>query len=59
MRAHDDCRGRPYFHHDLNAITLDRTLVLSPPVTLWPDVERRGQLPPDVEELVAALEHAV
>ena len=30
-----------------------------PPVTLWPSVERRGPLPPDVEELVAGLEHAV
>ena len=29
------------------------------PVTLWPRVERRGPLPPDVEEVVAALEHAV
>jgi hypothetical protein len=38
---------------------LNSTLVLSPPITLWPHVERRGTLPPDVEEVVAALEHAV
>jgi hypothetical protein len=50
VRAHDD---------DLGALTLNRTVVLSPPVTLWPQVERRGPLPPDVEELVAWLEHAV
>jgi len=53
------CGRRPYLHDDLDAIALNSSLVLSPPVTLWPDVERRGQLPPDVEEVVAALEHAV
>lgn len=53
------CGRRPYLHDDLGAITLSSTLVHSPPVTLWPHVERRGQLPPDVEEFVAALEHAV
>ncbi len=53
------CGRRAHLHDDLEAIRLNGTLVLSPPVTLWPHVERRGQLPPDVEELVAALEHAV
>jgi predicted nucleotidyltransferase len=53
------CGRRPFLHDDLDAITLNSTLVLSPPVTLWPFIERRGQLPPDVEEVVAALEHAV
>ena len=53
------CGRRPYLHDDLDAIHLNSTLVLSPPVTLWPYVERRRQLPPDVEEVVAALEHAV
>ena len=53
------CGRRPYLHDDLDAIHLNSTLVLSPPVTVWPHVERRRQLPPDVEEVVAALEHAV
>ena len=53
------CGRRPYLHDDLDAITLNGTLVLSPPITLWPKVERRGELPADVEEVVAALEHAV
>ena len=53
------CGRRRYLHDDLDAIHLNSTLVLSPPVTLWPYVERRRQLPPDVEEVVAALEHAV
>jgi predicted nucleotidyltransferase len=53
------CGRRPYLHDDLDAIRLNSTLVLSPPVTLWPYVERRGQLPPDLEEVIAGLEHAV
>jgi len=53
------CGRRPYLHDDLNAIRLNSSLVLSPPVTVWPHVTRRGQLPPDVEAVVAALEHAV
>ena len=52
------CGRRPFLHDDLGAITLNSALVLSPPVTLWPFIERRGQLPSDVEEVVAALEHA-
>ena len=53
------CGQRPYLHDDLDAIRLNSAVVLSPPVTLWPSVERQGQLPPDVEEVVATLEHAV
>jgi predicted nucleotidyltransferase len=53
------CGRRPFLHDDLDAITLNSSLVLAPPVTLWPIIERRGQLPPDVEEVVATLEHAV
>ena len=53
------CGRRPYLHDDLDAIRLNSAVVLSPPVTLWPSVERRGQLPADVEEVVAALEDAV
>ena len=53
------CGRRPYLHDDLDAIRLNTTLVLSPPVPLWPYVERRGRLPQDIEEVVAALEHAV
>jgi len=53
------CGRRPYLHDDLGAIALNSTLVLSPPITLWPKVERRGKLPADVEEMVATLEHAV
>jgi predicted nucleotidyltransferase len=53
------CGRRAHLHDDLDAMTLTRSVVEAPPVTLWPVVERRGQLPPDLEEFVAALEHAV
>ncbi|MDQ3419600.1 MAG: hypothetical protein M3541_12615 [Acidobacteriota bacterium] len=53
------CGRRLYLHDDLDAIRLNSAVILSPPVTLWPSVERRGKLPPDVEEVVAALELAV
>lgn len=53
------CGQRPYLHDDLDAIRLNASLVLSPPVTLRPRVERRGHVPPDVEEVLVALEHAV
>ena len=53
------CGRRRYLHDDLDAIRLNSTVILSPPVTLWPYVERRRQLPRDVEEVVAAFEHAV
>lgn len=53
------CGRRPHLHDDLDAVTLSKAVITAPAVTLWPVVIRRGQLPPDVEEIVAALEHAV
>jgi predicted nucleotidyltransferase len=53
------CGRRPFLHDDLDAIRLNTNVVLSPPVTVWPFVERRIELPTDIEEVVAALEHAV
>jgi hypothetical protein len=53
------CGRRAHLHDDLDAVTLNASVVAAPPVTLWPVVERRGHVPPDLEEIVAALEHAV
>jgi predicted nucleotidyltransferase len=53
------CGRRAYLHDDLDAMTLSSTVIAAPPVTLWPVVERRGRLPPDVEVFIAALEHTV
>lgn len=55
----EHCGRRRYLHDDLGTVTLSRDVVVSPPVTLWPRVERRILLPPDVEERVAGFEHAV
>ncbi|KRA61373.1 hypothetical protein ASD89_05060 [Caulobacter sp. Root656] len=42
---------------DLHAVTLDRSLILAPPIELWPVVKRRVAVPDDVERLLlAALE---
>jgi predicted nucleotidyltransferase len=53
------CGRRPYLHDDLDVVTLSKAVIAAPAVTFWPVVTRCGQLPPDVEEVVAALEHAV
>jgi hypothetical protein len=53
------CGRRPHLHDDLDTLTLSRSVITTPPVTLWPVVERRGQLAPDLEVVVATLEHAV
>ena len=53
------CGRRAYLHDDLDAMRLSSMVIAAPPVKLWPVVERRGRLPPDVEEFVATLEHAV
>jgi hypothetical protein len=33
--------------------------VCAPPVTIWPDVERRAQLPADVERMIDQVARAV
>lgn len=53
------CGRRPYLHDDLKSVRLASATVLAPPVTLWPAIKRRCELPSDVEEVIAALEHAV
>ena len=53
------CGQRPYLHDDLDTVQLGESLVAAPPVTLWPRTEHRGPVPPDVEEFIATLQHAV
>jgi predicted nucleotidyltransferase len=52
------CGRRPHLHDDLDALTLSHGLIAAPPVIVWPTVERHDQLPPDLEEFVAAFEQA-
>jgi hypothetical protein len=47
------CGARPHLHDDLRTIKLPATLVASPPLDLWPTVERRCELPADVAQLLS------
>lgn len=53
------CGRRPHLHDDLGDVRLTQVLIANPPVQLWPTVVRRRPVPRDVEDLLAALEHAV
>jgi hypothetical protein len=52
------CGRRQYLHDDLATVRLSRETVLAPPLALWPRIERRCQVPADVEQFLAQLEHA-
>ncbi len=54
-----NCGQRPYLHDDLDSVHLAEYLIRSPPLTLWPVIERLGPLPSDVEEFIATLQRAV
>jgi hypothetical protein len=38
---------------------LTQALIARPPVEIWPTVILRSHVPPDVEALLATIEHAV
>lgn len=46
------CGRRPYLHDDLATIELPRSLVVAPPVELWPAVVFRRPVPADLEQAV-------
>ena len=46
------CGLRKYLHDDLKTITLDKNLILEPPIELWPEIIRRIDVPIDVEKLL-------
>ena len=54
-----NCGRRPHLHDDLGDVRLNQALIASPPVEIWPTVIRRSTVPPDVEALLATIEHAV
>ena len=43
------CGRRVFLHDDLDAVTLDASLIKAPPLELWPKIVRRAELPSDVE----------
>jgi len=53
------CGRRPHLHDDLGDVRLNQALIASPPVEIWPIVIRRSHVPPDVEAVLAMIEHAV
>jgi predicted nucleotidyltransferase len=46
------CGRRPFLHDDLDDVTLDASLIDTPPLELWPRILRRVELPGDVETQV-------
>ena len=51
-----NCGRRLYLHDDLKTVRLAKSLVVSPPIELWPQVLARVPIPADVEEgLIAPL----
>jgi hypothetical protein len=53
------CGRRAFLHDDLDDVTLDASLITTPPLELWPKIVRRVELPSDVEiMLVHPIERA-
>ena len=51
------CGRRPFLHDDLDTVTLDASLIKTPPLELWPKIVRRVELPGDIErQLVQPIE---
>ena len=46
------CGRRAFLHDDLDDVTLDASLIKTPPLELWPRIVRRTKLPADVETLL-------
>jgi len=51
------CGRRAFLHDDLDDVTLDASLIKTPPLELWPKIVRRIELPADVEsQLIQPIE---
>lgn len=44
------CGQRPYLRDDLRSVTLEKSLVIAPPLDLWPTIIARVAVPSDVEQ---------
>lgn len=49
-----NCGRRHFLHDDLRTVRLPRSLVVSPPVEVWPRVVIRVPIPPDLATLLHA-----
>jgi len=52
------CGRRLYLHDDLATITLGTETIATARVQVWPQVDRVGRVPADVERFLAAIQHA-
>ena len=51
------CGRRAYLHDDLDVVTLNASLIKTPPLELWPEIVRHIELPSDVEsQLIQPIE---
>lgn len=48
------CGRREYLCDDLQNVHLDPSLVAEPPLTLWPEIVARAEMPDDVREILVA-----
>lgn len=48
------CGARPHLADDLDVVCLDDTLILTPPLVLYPTVMARTEVPPDLDTLLLA-----
>jgi len=48
------CGQRPYLHDDLRTIRLPQSLLVAPPLELWPIIVDRVGIPVDVEQTLIA-----
>jgi len=44
------CGRRPYLHDDLETVRLGESLIMAPPIELWPQVMARVPVPEDVKQ---------
>ena len=52
------CGARPYLRDDVQVVTLERALIVAPPLELWPQVVAHVVIPADVEQtLLTSLVH--
>lgn len=50
----EHCGRREYLCDDLRNVHLDPTLIAEPPLTLWPEIIIRVEIPDDVREILVA-----
>jgi hypothetical protein len=42
------CGAREYLHDDFGSVRLEKTLIMNPPIILWPEIKIYGDIPHDL-----------